>query len=207
MSDWIDVSVPLRVGMVQWPGDRVFEIQRECDMGRGDEMNLSHFATSAHTGTHMDAPLHFVDGGASIDQAPLDALIGRARVIGFPGEITIAELEARNIGAGERLLFRTRNSDRGWPDLPFFEDFVSIPEDAALWLAHRRPALIGVDYLSVGSFENSGPTHRAILGAGIWVVEGLNLSRIEPGHYELVCLPLKLMGAEGAPARAALRRL
>ena len=206
MSGWIDVSVTLQNGMVGWPGDRPFELRRVSDMGCGEEMNLSQLSTSAHIGTHMDAPLHFVDGAMSIDQVPLDVVLGPARVIGIDREITTGELERANIQPGERILFRTPNSRRDWPNEPFREDFIAIREDAARWLAARKPALAGIDYLSIAPFADPGPTHRVLLSAGIWVLEGLYLANVEPGDYDLACLPLKLAGADGAPARVALRR-
>jgi arylformamidase len=122
-------------------------------------------------------------------------------------EIPIGELDRARIKPGERVLFRTRNSEKCWEDQPFQEDFVAIHEEAAQWLAERKPLLIGVDYLSIAPYNAGGPTHRAILGAGIWVIEGLDLSKTEAGDYEMICLPLKLAGAEGAPARVALRRV
>lgn len=208
MSSWIDISVPLRHGMPHWPDDQPFELHRDHDMAQGAENNLSSLKTSAHVGTHMDAPLHFINGGSSIDQVPLDVVIGPARVIEIEDarEIPIAELEKHAIQPGERLLFRTANSHRAWKADEFQKDFVAIGEAAAKWLAERRPALVGVDYLSVAPFADGGPTHRALLGAGVWVIEGLNLEGVEPGRYELVCLPLKIAGAEGAPARAVIRR-
>jgi arylformamidase len=178
-------------------------------MAAGAEMNLSSFATSAHAGTHMDAPLHFVADGAPMDRLHFDAVIGAARVIGIrdPERITAAELETQNIRPGERLLFKTANSRRSWRREPFDTKYVAVSAGAASWLVERKPALIGVDYLSVGAYEGDGAeTHRILLRAGIWVLEGLNLRSVEPGSYELICLPLSIAGAEGAPARAVLRR-
>ena len=209
MNPWIDISVPLRNGMPHWPGDRPFELQRERDMNLGSELNLSHMACSVHTGTHMDAPRHFVRDGLTMEQIPLDAVMGLARVIEIesPHEIPVLELERHNIAAGERILFKTANSSGAWKTAEFQQTFIAIPEDAANYLAERKPVLVGVDYLSIGPFSDGGPTHRAMLGAGIWVVEGLNLEGIDPGEYELACLPLKLVGSDGAPARAAIRRI
>lgn len=207
MSDWIDISVPLFNGMVGWPGDPPYHAEFASDMKRGDDYNLTRIATSVHIGTHMDAPLHFVDGAATIDQAPLDALIGPARVIRIDDQhaVTAAEVERAAVQPGERILFRTRNSNHAWVDREFDKQFVAISPEAAELLAQIRPVFIGIDYLSIGSFDNGGPPHRSILGAGIWVVEGLDLTRIEPGHYDMICLPIKLKGAEGAPARVVLR--
>jgi arylformamidase len=163
-----------------------------------------------HTGTHMDAPLHFVRNARAIDQMPLDATLGRARVIEIrdPVSIKLEELLGHSISAGERILFKTANSDHAWSSDQFDENFVFIARDAAQFLAERRILCVGVDYLSVGGFHIDGPeTHYALLGAGIWIIEGLNLKGVAPGEYELACLPLKLAGSEGAPARAILRRI
>jgi arylformamidase len=210
MSDWIDISVPLHNGMVHWPGDRPFELRRESDMSEGAENNLSSFSTSAHVGTHMDAPLHFLAGGVPMEDLPLNVVIGRARVIAIsdPRRITVQELEPCGILRGDRILFKTANSARPWHDQPFQESFVAIGAGAAGYLAELKPALVGVDYLSVGGYESDGAeTHRLLLGAGIWVIEGLHLHAVDAGYYELACLPLKIAGAEGAPARAVLRKL
>ena len=208
-SDWVDISVPVRSGMVHWPGDPEFQIERALDMERGDPCTVSRVSLGVHTGTHMDAPLHFIRSGASIDRMPLTATVGPARVVRILDEESIkpGELERHRIQKGERILFRTSNSDRGWKTDTFVEDFVYISQEAARYLADRKIASVGVDYLSVGGFTKDGPeTHRALLSAGIWVIEGLNLSGVDPGDYELICLPLRLMGAEGSPARAIVKR-
>lgn len=210
MNGWMDVSVTLRPGMPGWPGDRPFEIRREMDLSRGDAANLSSFATTAHAGTHIDAPLHFIRGGASVEQAPLDVLIGPARVITLENssKITAEELERYDLKQGERILCRTANSLRDWAAEPFTSNFVSLEVEAARFAASRRIGLIGVDYLSVGPYggEDGAEIHRFLLGAGIWIIEGLDLRAVEIGHYELICLPMKILGAEGAPARAILRK-
>jgi arylformamidase len=177
-------------------------------MAEGALYNLSRLHMSAHTGTHMDAPLHFVDGAASIDQIPLDATVGPARVIEIDAAESIgrADLEPFEIEPGERLIVKTRNTPRCWETDEFLKDFVYISEDGAQYLVERKIRAIGVDYLSVaGFYKDTVETHVALLGAGIWIVEGLDLRKIAPGRYDLICLPLKLLGAEGAPARAILR--
>lgn len=210
MSDWIDISVPLHNGMVHWPGDPAYEIHHVHDRKKGDVCTVSQVNMGVHTGTHMDAPLHFIEDAASIDEMPLDATIGRARVIQIRNRKSIGreELMEHEIEGGERVLFKTVNSDNLWSKDEFEENFVFIAKDGADYLAKCGVRMVGVDYLSVGGFKEDGPeTHHALLGAGIWVIEGLNLSGVEPGVYELVCLPLKLAGAEGAPARAILRSI
>lgn len=164
----------------------------------------------AHTGTHMDAPRHFVKGAQGIDEVPLDAVIGPARVIQIQDRQSIrrAELEQHEIEARDRVLFKTANSDHLWSKDEFDEDFIFIAHDAAEYLVQRGVRTVGVDYLSVGGFRQDAiETHDALLGADIWVIEGLDLSGIEPGRYELICLPLKLVGSDGSPARAVLRSL
>ena len=177
-------------------------------MERGDGNNLSMISMGAHTGTHMDAPLHFIAGGTGIDNMPLDITMGRARVIEIKdGEsVKPGELIPFQIGRDERILLKTSNSYRVWKDDSFVEDFVFISDEAALFLAEQGVKLVGVDYLSVGSYAGGGSyVHRTLLGAGIWIIEGLDLSRVEPGDYDLVCLPLKIVDGDGAPARAILR--
>jgi arylformamidase len=209
-NTWIDVSVPIFSGMAYWPNNPPIEVEFVMQMAKGDACNLSKISFGAHTGTHMDAPLHFVPGGKSIDQMPLNATIGTARVIPIQDteSIKVAELAQHSIQPGERILFKTINSTRAWKVNTFVEDFVFIEPEAAQYLAERQVQTVGVDYLSVGGFFRDGTeTHQALLKAGIWVIEGLNLSKVEPGSYELICLPLKLRGAEGGPARAILRPL
>ena len=195
--------------MVHWPGDPPFHIERATDKDKGDVATVSKMSLGVHTGTHMDAPLHFIRNARSIDTMPLDATVGPARVIPISDKKSIKqeELRTHSIAAGERLLFKTSNSTNSWNSDQFDQNFVFISKDAAQYLAEVGVRTVGVDYLSVGGFREDGPeTHEALLNAGIWIIEGLNLAAVEPGHYELVCLPLRLMGAEGAPARAILRR-
>ena len=206
---WIDVSVSLHDGMVHWPDNPPVKITRMLDMNRGDVCNVSTLSMGSHTGTHMDAPVHFIKTGKGIDEIPVEATIGLARVIEIQDHESIKpdELRPHAIQRGERILFKTRNSARCWQTDQFIEDFVYISQEAARYLAELGAQTIGVDYLSVGGYAKDGPqTHQALLGAGIWVIEGLNLAQIEPGSYELLCLPLKIAGGDGAPARALLRK-
>jgi arylformamidase len=206
---WIDISVPLFNGMVHWPGDAPYHRLETLKIAEGAECNLSHFSASVHVGTHMDAPRHFVDGAVGMDAMPLSATVGPARVIQIHDSefIRVDELERHAVQAGQRLLFKTVNSQRSWRTHAFQEKFVHFPEDAAKYLAGRGVRTVGIDYLSVGGYQTDGAAaHRALLGAGIWVIEGLNLKEVEPGDYELVCLPLKMTGSDGAPARAILRK-
>jgi arylformamidase len=207
-STWIDISVPLRTGMVNWPGDPPVRISRALDMERGDKSTVSFLEMGSHTGTHMDAPAHFVRGGIGIDGMPPDAVIGAARVIPIRDRESIKtdELEQHFIRRDERILFKTYNSDHCWDTDSFVEDFVYISPPAARYLAERQVRLVGVDYLSVGGFHANGvEIHQVLLKAGIWIIEGLNLKVVQPGRVELLCLPLKIAGGDGAPARALVR--
>jgi arylformamidase len=207
---WIDISVPLRNGMVRWPGDTGFQAERVQQMAQGDTCNLSRVSMGMHTGTHIDAPLHFVRDGVGIDRMPIEAMIGPARVLQIDDDESIksSALTQHAIRSGERLLFKTRNSTRAWQTDEFVTDYVHVSLDAARFLVERKVRTVGIDYLSVGGYERDGDeVHRTLLGAGIWLIEGLNLAAVAPGRYELVCLPLNYENGDGAPARAVLRPL
>jgi len=207
---WIDVSVTVRHGMPHWPDNPPIVMQRPMELLRGHACNLSHLAMGVHTGTHIDAPVHFIHQAAGVDEMPLAATMGPARVIEIadPRVITADELRGHSLQAGERVLFRTANSPRCWQADRFVEDFVYISEQAAEHLAETRVRTVGVDYLSVGGYHADGAKiHRILLSAGIWIIEGLDLSAVRAGRYEMICLPVKLHGSDGAPARALLRPL
>jgi arylformamidase len=209
-TGWIDVSVTVRHGMPHWPDNPPVVLERAMDTGRGDPCNVSHLAMGVHSGTHMDGPVHFIGEASGLDEMPLDATMGEARVVAIadPVEITVAELEPLGLRAGDRVLFRTANSTRCWRLPDFVEDFVAISAPAARYLAGIGVRTIGVDYLSVAGYHADGAAiHRILLEAGIWLIEGLDLSDAEPGRYELICLPVKLHHSDGAPARAILRPL
>ena len=207
-TDWIDVSVTVRSGMPHWPDNPPIVMERVMDLSRGDDANVSHLAMGVHSGTHMDGPVHFIHEGPGLDEMPLEATMGEARVIEIedPREITVGELAKHGLRAGERILFRTSNSIRCWQAGDFIEDFVYISEPAARHLAETRVRTVGVDYLSVGGYHTDGALiHRILLEAGIWIIEGLDLSPVTGGRYDMICLPVKLHGSDGAPARAILR--
>lgn len=203
-AEWIDISVPMYAGMVHWPDNPPIEIETISRVDKGDLCTLTRLKFGAHSGTHIDAPKHFLLGGTGTDQVPLRRLMGPARVIEIedPRAIQAAELRRHNLGVSERLLFKTSNSQRCWKTTQFVSDFVAIAEDAAAYLAELKTMTVGVDYLSVGSPE----THRILLGAGITILEGLNLAEVNPGLYELLCLPVQIVGGDGAPARALLKK-
>jgi arylformamidase len=192
-----------------WPGDPSVVLERVSKLEEGANANVSRMDMGVHTGTHVDAPLHFISGGKPVDLLSLRMLTGRAYVLHLNDSIeliTAAVLEKAEIPPRtRRLLFRTRNS-KIWAkgENGFKEDFVGISSDAAELLVKRGVKLVGVDYLSVAPYHASRPTHEILLKAGIVVVEGLNLCEISQGRYTLYCLPLKLEGSDGAPARAIL---
>lgn len=206
-GSWIEASVPIRHGMVHWPGDPAVEVVRVSDLARGDPATVSRLSAGVHSGTHVDAPVHFIAGAAGVDALPLDALVGEARVVAIrdPGAVDVPELREVDPRAGERLLFRTRNTPRCWQTDRFVQDFVYITLEGARLLAERQVRTVGIDYLSVASADEGVATHRTLLEAGVCIVEGLDLSAVEPGTYEMLCLPLRLAGGDGAPARVLLR--
>jgi len=160
-------------------------------------------------GTHIDAPSHFLSGGATLDALPIEATVGPARVIAIEDRESVkpAELQPHKLRRGERILLKTRNSDRCWKTRRFVKDFVFIAKEGAAWLVEGGVRTVGIDYLSVGGFKrDSVETHEILLGAGVWLIEGLRLAGVAPGKYDLICLPIRLRGAEGAPARAVLRK-
>lgn len=207
---FIDISLPLRSGMITWPGDEEVRVERTLDMGKGDPYNLSRLRLSLHAGTHLDAPLHFMSGGMDISSMPLEVGVGPCRVVGIPDRLRIdrEDLESLSPQEGERILFKTRNSTRAWWQEPFVEDYVHLSREAAAYLAERGVLLVGIDYLSVGPFgKGAEEVHLELLEAGVWILEGLNLCEVEPGDYELICLPLRVANGEGSPARAILKTL
>jgi arylformamidase len=206
---WIDVSVGIRDGMVHWPDDPAIRVEKALDMERGDVATVSRISLGVHTGTHVDAPIHFQPGATSIDQLPMDAGVGPARVIAIrdPVQITVAELEPQAIAAGERILFKTANSPRAWRSNGFVENAVYISVEASRWLAAKKVMTVGIDYLSVGGFtaNNGVEVHKPLLAAGVTIIEGLDLTDVPPGPCDLMCLPIKIVGGDGAPARAFVR--
>jgi len=206
-AGWVDVTVPIRDGMVVWPGDPGVRVARVSDLARGDSVTVSRLDLGAHTGTHVDAPLHYLRGGRAVHELPLAGLIGPARVVLVPEApvITAEIVDTLGVAAGERILFRTRNSARCWQNDRFCADYTYCSLDGARRLVERRVRTVAVDYLSVGGGSDGPAIHQALLGAGICVIEGLDLSRVDPGSYDLLCLPLRVEGADGAPARVLLR--
>lgn len=203
-----DISLPISESLIIWPGDPLIRITQPLHLDKGDVATVTRLDMGAHAGTHVDAPAHFIPGGLGVDALDLDILVGPALVVQAlqTNALSADVLEGLSIPPGtERVLFRTRNSDR-WAQggREFDKDFIAITEDGARWLVEHSVRLVGVDYLSVGPFDEPVPTHQIVLRAGIVAVEGLNLSGIALGMYQLVCLPLRITGSDGAPARAIL---
>jgi arylformamidase len=210
-SGWIDATATLDPSTTPvYEGDAPMKFDFLKDMRRGDALTLSAYSLGAHSGTHIDAPMHFIRDGAPIDRVPLEPLIGPARVIDIPDavqSIDAAELNRHDWKGAPRIIFRTRSSLRGWMRSPTFRrDFAYIAPDAAQLLADAGVKLVGIDYISAEQFGAPAPrTHRILLGKGIPIVEGLALENVRAGEYDLIVLPMKVGGHEGAPARAVLR--
>lgn len=210
---WYDISVPLKQGMNYFPTDPVPpRIYRYHDVEMGAKVTMSMLEIISHTGTHLDTPLHFIPGGSTVSDMPLDACIGPCRVIGIRDQekIKVEELEEHNIREGERLLFKTRNSPVTYTSDKFVEDYVYLDGDAADYLVEKRITLFGLDNITIGSYkdqENINRTHRTLLGAGIYILEDCALADVPPGEYELLCLPLLMWKGDAGPCRAILRPL
>ncbi len=208
MNKIIDISVALQPQIPIWPGSTGFKLKQTMKMEHGDLANVSQLDMDVHVGTHVDAPWHFLRSGNTIEQLSLELLVGKAVVAELPqvSSVTAEDLAALDLpGDTQRLLLHTRNS-RLWQFgvREFQEDFVALTADAASWVVERGIGLIGVDYLSVQRFHDTTLTHEILLESETIIVEGLNLTGVEAGIYHLTCLPLKLVGADGAPARAIL---
>jgi len=204
-----DISVMISGDIPTWPGDR-FVFHRVEEIARGDVCNKSSMEIGSHIGTHMDAPYHFEREGMTIEQIPLDTFVGPARVVSFPEveRIDLEEIRTVPLSGVERILFKTSNSDL-WRESSFHEDYVYLTPDVCRLLAEAEGIkLVGVDYLSVEKYgEPIFESHHILLGRGIPLLEGLDLSGVAPGDYELIALPLKIAGGDGSPVRAALKEI
>lgn len=206
----IDVSLPLGPELLTWPGDPPLSIEPASRMAQGDAANVSSLHFGTHTGTHIDPPFHFIDGAPTVEDLPLDAFVGEAYVADLTHldeTIGANELEALKLSEGtERVLFKTRNSEL-WAKLPveFPEKYVHLSPDGAKWIVNRGIRLVGTDFLSIERRGAPGhPTHVTLLEAGVVIAEGLDLRSVQAGVYQLVCLPLRIVAGDGAPARAVL---
>jgi arylformamidase len=210
---WYDISVPLKQGMNYFPTDPVPpKIYRYHDVELGAKVTMSMLEIISHTGTHIDTPLHFIPGGSTVSDMPLDATIGPARVIEIkdPEKIRVEELEKHSIKKGERILCKTRNSPKVYESPQFVEDYVYLDADAAAYLAGIGIVLFGLDNITIGHFkeeENIIKTHQTLLSAGVYILEDCALANVPPGKYELICLPLLMYKGDAGPCRAILRPL
>ena len=209
MGKWMDISLPLSTALPCWPGDRPFRRDMMSVIGvNGAHNNMSLLTIGAHFGTHVDAPLHFIENGQAIDELDMDMMIGPAYVLDLSentDNISVTDLVARVPKGAERLLVKTRNSLYAG-DGVFHEDYIAFTVEAVQYLLKRGIKLLGLDYYSIAPYRASVPVHVAFLGAkGSMALENINLIVISEGWYDLVCLPLRVEGGEGAPARALLR--
>ena len=187
--------------MVTYPGDPTVSLERVVSIADGGVVNLSRLDFGVHSGTHVDAPVHFIDGAAAAETLPLDVLIGKATVLGLTAAERLDASAFNGVDLPERVLMKTRNSEL-WERETFADEFLALTEDGARALIDRGVRLVGIDYLSIGDEA----AHEALLGAGVVAIEGLDLRGVEPGEYQLICAPLKLVGSDGAPARTLLVR-
>ncbi|MDA8401384.1 MAG: cyclase family protein [Deltaproteobacteria bacterium] len=207
---FIDVSMDIEDGMLHWPSDPEVEIDDYSDIKKGAASNNSKITCGVHTGTHMDAPRHFIDDGAGVDKFNLNTLIGQCRVIDVPVDISPISkefLEPINIKNGDRILFKTKNSE--WINngaRNFHTDYVCVNPEAAKYMVEKGVILVGIDYLSVEGYHVGHDTHKTLLGAGVIVIEGLNLFNVSAGDYKLIALPVKIKDSNGAPARVILEK-
>lgn len=202
-----DVTVAISKDLPVYPGDPPVKIERQKSANANGGPKLSRISMGSHTGTHIDPPHHLIDGGLTADQIPLEFLVGPARVVEIAAPaIDEAVLQEFDLTSTIRVLFKTRNSYL-WSQERFVEDFVHITAGAARLLVEQGMKVVGIDYLSVDEFGSEElETHSTLLGAGVLIIEGLDLRDIEPGDYEMICLPLKIKDGDGAPARVVLRR-
>lgn len=209
MGDIIDISVNVKNGMPTWPGSVGFKLWQVSHLDHGDTCNVCAMQLDVHVGTHIDAPWHFLQDGTRGDSIPMERFVGEAYVASLPAAKSIGAEELASIRIPEgttRLLLKTSNSDLWTNDThEFTKDFVAITADGAQWIVDNGIQTLGVDYLSVQRFYDDSTTHQVLLSAKTAIIEGLNLSGASEGTYELICLPLKLIGTDGAPARAILR--
>jgi len=210
MSEYIDVTVPFRDGMMCFTTDPPCRITSHWEIAKGDIVNLSVIDMGSHTGTHIDAPKHFIDEGRTVDELDAKHFIGRAKLFDLTGvdtSIDLADVQGLDIEKGDIVLFKTRNSQlmRGQT---FEEDFVYLTPDAAKWLADRGIVTLGFDFLSIEKFGSKDfGAHYAVLGAGIMIIEGLDLTEADAGEYEIIALPMLIAGGNGSPVRVLLKKL
>jgi arylformamidase len=224
-TEWHDITLPLNKeipippAIPPQPGQPpppevnipLATVYRFFDVDKGDKVTMSRIEMTSHDGTHIDAPLHFIPGGTTIDAMPIETTIGPCRVIEIKDDtsVTVKELKPHKIKAGERILFKTKNSPHVWAVRQYAGKSVTISLEAARYLAEKKIRLVGIDYISIASadpMENVSDVHKAFLGNGIFILEALNLTGIKPGKYELICLPLRIEKGDAGPCRVILRK-
>ncbi len=224
-TEWFDITLPLnkeiplppalspQPGQPPPPESKIplATVYRFFDVDKGDKVTMSRIEMSSHDGTHIDSPLHFIPGGTTIDAMPIETTVGPCRVIEIKDEksVTVKELEPYKIKAGERILFKTKNSPGVYAVRQYAGKFVTISVEAARYLAEKKIRLVGIDYISVASaepMENVNDVHKAFLSNGIFILEALNLAGVKPGNYELICLPLRIEKGDAGPCRVILRK-
>jgi len=208
-SGWIDISYTLSKDMVYYPNDPLppyIDFLYSPDKGQGREITMSQLIINTHHGTHVDAPRHFYPDGTSIDEMPLDAIMGPARVIEIKNTVSIEpeELATHNIQPGERILFKTKNSAYYKLD-KYVEDFCFLSTNGAHFLRDKKISVVGLDYFGIASGEHVLEVHKSLLGSGIWIIETIDLSAVKAGNYEIICLPLKVAHGDAGPARIIVR--
>jgi arylformamidase len=204
-----DASVPITNTMLVWPSDPSVKLTPKPHQSRDKihRVQVTNIEMGSHTGTHIDAPWHFIDDGTRLNEIPLETLVGMAVVVEIPNASSIGKLEVKNLACEgvERILFKTENS-KHWTDGKFYEQFVYLEPEAAQVLVDRGVKLVGIDYLSIDEYKSEKhPTHFTLLGRNVVIVEGLNLSRVTPGNYQMTALPLNLQDVDGAPTRVILQ--
>ena len=201
-----DISIGIDENLPLWPGDPELRLHWAANIEQGDLVNLTELSMSIHTGTHIDAPLHFLPNGKPIDSLSLNVLVGEAQVVAIPPDVNLITVDILQdvceINAA-RILFKTKNSQL-WETSKFQQDYVALEASAAQWLVDQGVQLVGIDYLSIAPFKDPAPTHETLLNNEVVIVESFDLRLVKPGIYTLICLPLKLVGREAAPARAIL---
>ncbi len=208
MRDFIDISMPIYNGMLSWPTDPKVDVRAFKDQSTGKASNVSTLNIGTHTGTHIDPPVHFISGGKTLDDISLDILIGPARVLELNVEKKIGaeDLKKHDLSGIKRVLFKTNNSHL-YKLEEFTRDFIYLAKDGAEYLIEQGVGLIGIDYLSIDEYGNKdAPAHHILLGGDVTIIEGINLSQVSAGEYELICLPLRVSEGNGGPARAVLLR-
>jgi arylformamidase len=209
-SNWIDISLPIHAGMVGGPNDPLVTVKLVRDPAKGDPVTMSQLTMISHTGTHIDSPRHFFVDGTTIDELPLETFIGPARVIEIKDTDSIkpAELEPYDIQAGERILFKTKNSSYVYDSDKFVTPYVYISNEAAQLLVDKKICMVGIDYITVGGYatrEDNRFVHKLFLNGGVSILEEVNLKGVKPGKYELIAVPLRFRKLDAAPCRAIIR--